>query len=84
MPLDAEDWDDAEDDDDTDDASWEEEDEPTIACPYCRAEIHEDAQRCPECGHYISEEDQPAQRRPWWIVVGVVVCLALVYLWITR
>lgn len=79
--LDDED-DDLEDDwDDEEDDFGEDEDEPTIACPYCGAEIHEEAQRCPACGEYLSAEDAPARRRPWWIVIGVVVCLWLVYRW---
>jgi hypothetical protein len=58
--------------------------EPTIPCPYCRREIHEESQRCPYCEHYISQEDAPPGRKPWWLIVGVVFCLFVVYLWITR
>jgi uncharacterized paraquat-inducible protein A len=68
------DWDDDVEDDFDDD-------EPTIACPHCREEIHEDAQRCPRCGHYLSEEDAPPSRKPWWLIVGVIACLYLVYRW---
>jgi len=74
------DWDD-DIDDDVDDQEFDDDDEPTVPCPWCREEIHEDAQRCPHCGEYISEEDAPAARKPWWIVVGVVACLYLVYRW---
>lgn len=70
-----------EDEDFDDDAYDDDEGEPTIACPYCGAEIHEDAPRCPSCGEYISTEDAPVQRKPWWIVIGVAICLLLVYLW---
>jgi predicted nucleic acid-binding Zn ribbon protein len=63
--------------------SRRDDDEPTIPCPYCGEEIHEDSQRCPRCGDYLSEEDRPPARKPWWIVAGVVVCLYLVYRWIT-
>jgi tRNA(Ile2) C34 agmatinyltransferase TiaS len=56
-------------------------DEPTVSCPYCRERIHEDAQRCPHCGTYISEEDRPIAPKPWWLLAGVVVCLYLVYRW---
>jgi hypothetical protein len=38
--------------------------------------------RCPYCEHYISDEDAPPRRRPWWLVIGVVVCLYAVYRWI--
>lgn len=68
-------------DDDVDPEYGEDDDEPTIPCPYCREEIHEDAQRCPHCDRYISEEDAPMARKPWWIVVGAVACLYMVYRW---
>lgn len=54
------------DDPDEDDAGdWGAEDDygddgpATVACPYCRAEILEDAEQCPKCGQYISKEDMP-------------------------
>jgi hypothetical protein len=56
--------------------------EPTIPCPYCRREIHEDSQRCPYCERYISAEDTPSGPRPIWQIVGVILCLILVVLWI--
>jgi hypothetical protein len=64
--------------------SWDDEDqdEPTIACPYCRQQIHEDSQRCPYCEKYISSEDAPTSRKPWWLIVGVLLCLYAVYRWI--
>ena len=73
-----EDW------DDEGEEEWDEEDddEPTVPCPYCKREIHEDAQRCPYCEHYISEEDAPPARKPWWIIVGALLCLYAVYRWI--
>lgn len=56
--------------------------EPTVPCPYCRREIHEESQRCPYCGQYISREDAPPARKPWWLIAGVVLCLFVVYLWV--
>lgn len=60
----------------------EDDDEPTAPCPYCGREIHEDAQRCPYCDQYISAEDAPAGRKPWWIIVGVILCLLMVLGWL--
>jgi hypothetical protein len=57
-------------------------DEPTIPCPYCRREIHEEAQRCPYCASYLSQEDAPPSRKPWWLIAGAVLCLLLVLLWV--
>lgn len=63
-------------DDDGDDDEW------TVPCPHCRAEIHEDAPRCPACGNWISREDRPPARKPWWVIVGVIACLYVVARWI--
>jgi hypothetical protein len=83
------DWEGDTDDDDFDNdfdddlhTHSDDEEEPTVPCPYCRAEIHEDAERCPSCGQYISEEDRPPRRQPRWVLVTAVLCLLLIYLWI--
>jgi hypothetical protein len=62
----------------------DEEDEPTIPCPYCRREIHEDSPQCPYCGQYIVEDDASATRKPWLIILGVLLCLLVVWFWIAR
>ena len=54
----------------------------TIPCPYCGREMYEDAPRCPHCGQYISEEDAPPGRSPWWIILGVVLCLCAIWVWV--
>jgi hypothetical protein len=76
--VDEDQWDDDEYDEDveTDD------EEPTAPCPYCKREIHEDAVWCPRCGHYISREDSLPPLQPWWIYVGTIVVLYIVYRWI--
>ena len=68
---------------DPEDIDWpnDEDEDPTFPCPYCHREILEEAERCPYCESYISKEDAPAARKPWWIVVGVIVCLYVVYRW---
>jgi hypothetical protein len=75
--------DDADCDFEEDDDYGDDDSEPTVPCPYCRREIHEDAQRCPYCERYISDEDAPPSRKPVWIVIGVLVCLYVVYRWIS-
>lgn len=78
MPRNAEeeDW----DSDQEADFSDSDEDE-TIPCPYCGQPVHEDSQRCPHCATYISEEDAPSGK-PTWLVLGVVLCLAIVAMWV--
>lgn len=64
---------------------WEDDaegDDSTIECPYCRKEIHEDSERCPHCESYISREDMPASHKPWWIILGALAGLFVVYKWI--
>ena len=63
------------------DDAWDDDDD-TIPCPHCRREIHEESQRCPHCGNYISEEDAAPARKPWWIIVGVILVLYVVYRWV--
>ncbi len=54
----------------------------TVPCPYCREPIPEDTPRCPYCETYISDEDTPPARRPWWIILGFALCFYAAYLWV--
>jgi predicted nucleic acid-binding Zn ribbon protein len=77
-------------DDDLDPAEFPDEDEAedgdeTVPCPHCFHAVYEDAERCPGCGAYLSREDAPSRRRhPWWLVVGVIVCLLVVLRWVVH
>jgi hypothetical protein len=76
-------WDDDEDEWDSEEGEASDDDEePTIPCPYCKRQIHEDSQRCLFCEKYISEEDATASRKPWWIIVGVCSACNARYRWI--
>ena len=62
--------------------SWDDDDEDaTFPCPHCGEPVYEDAERCPHCEQYLSDEDAPAEAKPWWIVAGVIAVLAMVYWW---
>jgi hypothetical protein len=52
-----------------------------MPCPFCLAVIFVESERCPACGRYLSENNQPGPR-PWWIVLGILVCLAMAIYWI--
>lgn len=61
--------------DDYDDDDW-----PTVPCPYCREEIAEDSMQCPRCGEYISKEDSPGlPKTKFWIgmMVLALICALL-------
>jgi hypothetical protein len=73
-----------------DDNAWEsngdeasgDDDHATSPCPYCGRSICDDSERCPYCGNYISTEDAPSERKPWWVIMGTILCLYVVYRWI--
>ena len=70
------DW---QDDEEGDSQEWEEdleEENSTVACPHCRAEIYEDSVRCPRCGNYITRETMHHFRKPIWMIVGALLALA--------
>lgn len=76
-------WEDESDQwDDDDDYGDDDEEEPTILCPYCRAEVWEEASQCPKCGEYLSLEDRQARHewRPRWIVLTAALLLLLILL----
>jgi len=52
-----------------------------LPCPHCLAVVSEVSPRCPRCGNWLSEEDAPS-RKPLWVVVGALVCLAMALFWI--
>jgi predicted amidophosphoribosyltransferase len=69
--------------DEAEDEDWDQnpDEDETMPCPHCQASIYDDAERCPECGLYLSREDNTS-RKPWWVVAGVATCLAMVTWWI--
>jgi hypothetical protein len=71
-------------DDEDENKEWQEEedDDDTVPCPHCNTPVYEGAEQCPHCGNYLSEEDKPREIKPLWIIVGGLLCLAIVALWI--
>ncbi len=55
----------------------------THPCPNCNAEIYEDADQCPVCGHYVTR-GLSAQHKPYVYIAAVVVIIAIMMTWILR
>ncbi len=75
------DWDELDESDDAGFDPADEDEDATVPCSSCGAEIYDDAERCPECGHYQSREDAPRSQWPLWIIVGIGVCLLIAIAW---
>lgn len=66
-------WDDGYDED-------EEEDDYTVECPECGADVYDDVDQCPACGNYIVHSTSVWSGRPtWWIVLGILGILAMIF-----
>ncbi len=66
-------WDRFDDECDWDESDFDSDEVETLPCPSCGQEIYEEAQRCPECGAYMTPGS--ALRVPAWIWVGVTLGL---------
>ena len=83
--MDDEDWEEDWSDDSGDDEVFDQksdDDEPTITCPYCGNEVHEDSPRCPSCENYLSQEDRPPDRKPLWFLIGAGLGLLVFLRWL--
>ena len=72
--------DDFDDDDEVADCDADDE-TSSVACPNCRQAVYEDAEQCPHCGHYLSDEDRTG-RKPLWIIIGFALCCVVVIYWL--
>lgn len=77
-------WDDDDDREcDDEDEDWSDDDEvDTIPCPHCGQDVHEEAQFCPRCENYLSEEDSPSPPKPWWMLIGALLAMGVALTWI--
>ena len=52
-------------------------DQDTVPCPFCGRAVYEFADVCPKCHNFIGGSDDPSRsRRPLWVTVAVLACLA--------
>ncbi len=76
---------DEDDPNDPDESDQDDSDDPDfVRCRYCRKMICEDAEQCPHCGSYISQEDAPPAKPRWFIIVAVVTILAILVVWVIK
>jgi hypothetical protein len=54
----------------------------TVPCPFCRAQVYDNAEWCPHCRNYLFYDGPPLREKPWWLIGGVVSCLVVVLYWI--
>jgi RNA polymerase subunit RPABC4/transcription elongation factor Spt4 len=50
-----------------------------VPCRHCRAEIDEDAEQCPKCGMYVTDEDATPEKKSavWTALVVLALAAAL-------
>lgn len=70
---------------DDDEGGWQDEDGEslTITCPECGADVYEDAEQCPACGHWITHSETPTanamQGKPtWYVLLGILGIVAVI------
>jgi uncharacterized membrane protein YvbJ len=58
-------------------------DDATVPCPACGADLFDDADQCPHCGHWITDADrrtQAAASGPSRFVRVVAIVMILIFL----
>ncbi|MEM1062260.1 MAG: zinc ribbon domain-containing protein [Planctomycetota bacterium] len=71
-----------------DDPEEDFDDEPDVPCQSCGEPIYGDADRCPHCGHWQTDEfaDRPEYRSryPWWVsITSGLLLVGIAYWWLT-
>jgi ribosomal protein L37E len=57
----------------------DEDDETTISCPECGADVFDDAEQCPACGWYIVQNTRVwSGKSAWWIALGILGIVAVI------
>lgn len=75
-------WNDEADEDWIEDEGDDEDD--VLTCPSCRESVHEDTQKCPHCGDWITPVyPGVAMKKKVWLIVAVLLILALTLITVT-
>ncbi|PHS13763.1 MAG: hypothetical protein COA78_06650 [Blastopirellula sp.] len=74
-------WDNDDQDEEWTDEDYSDDDSDYVdQCPECGVEIYADADVCPQCGHFIIHENSVWKgRSTWWIVLGLLGMLAVIF-----
>lgn len=52
-----------------------------VPCPSCSSLVHENAEACPSCGHFIVHRSSAWHGKPsWWVVLGLAGVTAVLWL----
>ena len=69
------------DDSDLEDDEWaddSDEEEPLLYCPSCRETVHEDTQKCPHCGDWITPQHHARTgHRILWVLAVILLILSM-------
>ncbi len=73
-------WDESPDDlEDREYPDIEDDEEMTIPCPKCGAEVFDDADQCPSCGWYLIHDTRAwSGKSIWWIALGLLGIIAVI------
>ena len=53
----------------------------TVVCPSCKSDVYEEAEQCPRCGEYLTQE-RAVGRWPWWVMVGIVLAMLIAVIFV--
>jgi hypothetical protein len=74
------------DSDEIDDADYPDpadDDEDTVPCPSCGAEIFDDAPQCPICGEYVTHATTMTLHPIWrWTAIAILAVVAWYFLFV--
>ncbi len=61
------------------------EEEQIFACPECGGDVYDDAERCPGCGHWVTDADRfgrAGEGAAWVKWVAVVLIVVVIVVWV--
>ena len=53
-------------------------------CPFCKKAIDEQADVCPHCGNYISDEKVKDRKPMWFVIAAIAIIAAILVRWVAK